>query len=126
MLIWRMLASVTGQVERIIRLLRMRRTMTLVTACAPPALIGALGMAHPSRLTAHNAELWQAIHIALLPLFPLLALGPWIVARAVHPALARVVAVFGFIYAICYTALDILSGMAAGALRQEQHERGAS
>lgn len=97
----------------------MRRTMTLVLLAVglPPLLLAALGTTHPASLDVASAARWRDLHIVLLPLFPLLALGPWLVARrTARPGLAWVVAALGYVFAAFYTALDVLAGIGAGAL----------
>jgi len=56
----------------------------------------------------------------LLPLFPLLAVGPWLVARSVEPVYGRITLVLGYLYACFYSALDVLAGIAAGALKHDR------
>jgi hypothetical protein len=84
---------------------------TVVAVLVPPVLIGMVGTTHPPHLTQDASAYWRDLHIVLLPLFPLLAIGPWLVARAVEP-------VYGF--ACFYSALDILAGIAAGALKNDR------
>lgn len=91
----------------------------LIAVVVPPALIGVLGTMHPAHLTLDDSLLWRNLHVALLPLLPLLALGPWLVARSVDVRLGRVVFLLGFVYATFYTALDVLAGIGAGGLKHE-------
>lgn len=56
----------------------------------------------------------------LLPLFPLLAVGPWLVARSIEPVYGRITLVLGYVFACFYSALDILAGIAAGALKYDR------
>ena len=56
----------------------------------------------------------------LLPLFPLLAVGPWLVARSIEPVYGRITLVLGYLYACFYSALDVLAGIAAGALKHDR------
>jgi hypothetical protein len=104
----------------------MRRPATsdLLWVVVPPLLLAGLGLAHPMDLTPDSAGWWRNLHVVLLPIFPLLAAAPWIVVRDEHRALRWLVAVLGFTYAVCYTALDVLAGIGAGALQAAgaQHE----
>jgi len=97
----------------------MRRpwAIEVLAVTGPPVLLAGLGLIHPSDLTDDSAATWRNLHIALLPIFPLLALGPWIVVRREHRLLRWAVVVLGFVYAIFYTALDVLAGIGAGALQ---------
>ncbi|MFI6781091.1 hypothetical protein [Micromonospora sp. NPDC050276] len=72
-----------------------------------------VGLTHPMLLTPASAEHWWDLHVWLLPVFPLLALGPWLTVRvaAGGRALLVAVAVLGYAYAVCYTALDVLAGV---------------
>lgn len=55
--------------------------------------------------------------MALLPVFPLLGLAPWLVARHAGRALSWLTALLGYTYAVFYTALDVLAGIGTGAVR---------
>ncbi|MDT5013864.1 MAG: hypothetical protein QOD39_24, partial [Mycobacterium sp.] len=74
----------------------------------PPVLIGLIGITHPAHLTFGASGYWRNLHVVLLPLFPLLALGPWLATRAIDRTYAWVALVLGFVYACFYTALDVL------------------
>jgi len=89
----------------------------LVVVAGPPLLLAGFGLVHPMDLTADSAARWRDLHIALLPIFPLLALGPWTIVRGEHPAVRWAVGLLGFAYAVFYTALDVLAGIAAGSLK---------
>lgn len=93
------------------------RTMTLVAVAVPHLVVAMIGLTHPARLTVESAHHWQMMHTVLLPLFPLLALGPWLVARAVDASSGVVVGVIAFVYACFYTGLDILAGIGGGAIK---------
>jgi hypothetical protein len=95
-----------------------RRTGGAIAAVVlPPLALAIAGSVHPADLTAADALLWRNIHLVALWLFPLLGLAPWLVLREAHPRLAVVAAVLGGVYAVGYTALDVLAGIGAGALR---------
>lgn len=95
----------------------MHRQGTLVAVAGPHLLIAAIGLTHPALLTVETAHHWQVMHTVLLPLFPLLAIAPWLVARAVDAPSAVIVGVVAYVYACFYTALDILAGIAGGAIK---------
>lgn len=92
-----------------------RRTLALLVAL--PAIACALvGLTHPMDLTAASAEYWRNMHIVLIPIFPLIGLAPWLIARRAGVWFGRVGAALGYGFATFYTALDILAGVAGGAL----------
>jgi hypothetical protein len=98
---------------------RMSRTevFTWLAVAVPPVALAIVGTTHPMHLTAASAEYWRNLHIAILPVFPLLAFGPWLVIRGYDAFLTWVVGILGFIYAAFYTALDVLAGIGAGGLK---------
>jgi hypothetical protein len=99
--------------------MRTLRTVVLVTA-TPVALAG-VGLVHPHLLTPATADRWATLHIVLLPVFPLVALG-LVVPLWGRPGrdiagVATVVAWVGaFGYATFYTGLDTVAGVAAGTV----------
>ncbi|EFQ82202.1 hypothetical protein HMPREF0063_12726 [Aeromicrobium marinum DSM 15272] len=93
------------------------RYALLVAVTVPPLITAATGLTHPPVLTVEDAPHWQMMHTVLLPIFPLLALGPWLVAREVDRGLAVLVGVLGFVYACFYTSLDVLAGIGGGAIK---------
>jgi hypothetical protein len=93
------------------------RSLSLVTAA--PLLLALVGLVHPHGLSRETAGDWVRLHIALLPVFPLLAIGVltplWGRPRRDLAGLATVVAwVSAFAYAAFYTGLDAVAGIAAG------------
>ena len=94
------------------------RTAVLLLVGGPPLLLAALGLAHPAHLTASTADTWKNLHIVLLPVFPLLALAPWLLTRGEHRAVRWSAIALGYTFAALYTALDVLAGIGAGALQQ--------
>lgn len=96
---------------------RRTRPTVLVLAVSVPAIVAAvIGLTHPATLDASTAEHWRNLHIALIPVFPLIGLAPWLVARRGGLWLGRAGAVLGFGFAAFYTSLDLLAGVAGGAL----------
>lgn len=92
----------------------------LVLLLAGPTTLAAAGSTHPAHLTSSSASWWHAVHIVMLPLFPLLALNVWVLLRGVWSGvdggLASTARLLVFVYAAFYTALDVLAGIANGAL----------
>ena len=97
-----------------------RRALVLLVAL-PALLCAAVGLTHPPTLNASSAEYWRAIHIALIPVFPLIGLAPWLIARRAGPWFGRGAAALGYGFAVFYTSLDILAGVAGGALVASGH-----
>lgn len=93
---------------------------TAALAITPPVLIGLVGLTHPAHLTFDDSLWWRNLHVVLLPLFPLLALGPWLVARSIDRRFGWIALGLGFVYACFYTALDVLAGIGAGGLKHER------
>jgi hypothetical protein len=93
------------------------RKFTLVTAA--PLVLAAAGIAHPHGLSRSTAADWTQLHVALLPIFPLLTVGLlvplWHRPRPDLAGFATVMAWAGaFVYAAYYTGLDAVAGIAAG------------
>ncbi|WP_260470586.1 hypothetical protein [Streptomyces sp. RP5T] len=93
------------------------RNLALVTAA--PLVLAAAGITHPHGLSRSTAMHWTHLHVALLPIFPLLVIGLlvplWRRPRADLAGFATVAAWTGaFIYAAFYTGLDAVAGIAAG------------
>lgn len=89
----------------------------------PPLALAAAGLWHPIYLTNGSAMRWHDLHVVLLPVFPLLALGPWLLARRNRrfgAVLGWLAGLAGYVYAAFYGALDVLAGIGAGTL-QEHH-----
>ncbi len=97
-----------------------RRTLVLLVAL-PALLCGAIGLTHPANLTGGAAEYWRNMHIALIPIFPLIGVAPWLIARRAGVRFGRASALFGYGFAIFYTSLDLLAGVAGGALVASGH-----
>jgi hypothetical protein len=99
--------------------MRAVRTGLLVTA--GPILLAVAGLAHPGGLSAATADRWVHLHILLLPVFPLLALGFVVLLpgrpRAGVAGAATVIAWLGAaVYAAGYTGLDAVAGIGAGTV----------
>src|SRR4051794_26371334 len=99
----------------------MRRVRMGLLVAAGPLLLAVAGLAHPGGLSAATADRWVHLPIALLPVFPLLALG-LVVLLPGRPRLdvagvSTVIAWLGAaVYAAGYTGLDAVAGIAAGTV----------
>jgi hypothetical protein len=99
----------------------MRTLRTAVLVVPVPLALAAAGLVHPHLLTAATADRWATLHIVLLPVFPLLALGLvvplWGRPSRDAAGVATVTAwVCAFVYATFYTGLDTVAGVAAGTV----------
>ncbi|NGO41836.1 hypothetical protein [Streptomyces ureilyticus] len=104
------------------------RTIVFVTAA--PLLLAAAGLTHPHGLSRSTAADWTDLHIALLPVFPLLTIGLlvplWRRPRLDLTGVATVVAwVCAFVYAAFYTGLDAVAGIGAGTAVEHVAETAA-
>ncbi|MFF3889234.1 hypothetical protein [Streptomyces sp. NPDC001914] len=91
----------------------------IALATAAPLVLAVAGLAHPHGLFRSTASDWTRLHIALLPVFPLLTVGLLIpLWHRPRPNLAGVATVMAwtgaFGYAVFYTGLDAVAGIAAG------------
>jgi len=96
----------------------------LALFAAPGLALAVAGLFHPASLTASSADTWTLLHVVLLPVFPLLGLLVWWLLRGVPGPLAWAAKVAAFGFAAFYTALDVLAGIATGALARDAVERG--
>ena len=85
----------------------------MAAVAAPAVAIGLLGLAHPVFLTPATADRWQAVHLLLLPAFPLLGLSFWHLLRRDRGALGWLGRGAAFAYAVLYGALDAIAGVGA-------------
>lgn len=101
----------------------------LVLLLAGPLSLAVAGSFHPSPLSADSAEQWRVLHLVMLPLFPLLGVTIWVLVRQVRGGLDGALAwgarVLGYVYASFYTSLDVLAGIANGAVVQYGADTGA-
>lgn len=92
-----------------------------------PVSLAIAGLFHPSPLAPDSAEQWRMLHLVLLPLFPLLAVMLWTLLIGVRGGVDGLVAVAArvcaYVYAAFYTALDVLAGIANGAIVSYGAER---
>lgn len=96
----------------------MRRWMTVGAMALPAVVLAGLGLVHPHNLGTETATLWWRLHVVLLPLFPLLAVVLWVLLHGERGPVAWAARVAAYGYAVFYTALDVLAGIAAGYVVQ--------
>lgn len=102
---------------------RSRAALALLVAL-PALLIAALGLAHPVFLTPETAERWRLAHLALLPVFPLVAGSVWVLLRGEGGPAAWAARVLALAYAVLYGALDSIAGIGAPNQVIRTSERG--
>jgi hypothetical protein len=95
-------------------------------ATAAPALpgvaLGAAGLFHPHALGYATAERWMWVHVVGLFVFPMVGLALARVVQGRGDAAAWLVRLGGYLFATAYTALDVISGLAAGYVTLELGE----
>lgn len=84
----------------------------------PGLLLAAFGVVHPDGLHAGNAQWWATLHILLLPVFPLLAAAQWVLLAPAPPLLRWSGRLAAYGYAVLYTGLDAVAGIAAGTVEE--------
>lgn len=85
-------------------------------ATVPTTILVLATLIHPPRLDEASAETWRNLHFALLFVFPLVGLAPWIIARRAGRVYGWVAGFLGYGFATAYTGLDLLAGVGGGAL----------
>lgn len=91
-----------------------RRVGQVAAVALPGLVLAGLGLFHPRSLAPSTATGWWQLHVVLLPLFPLLAVVLWVLVRGEHGAFAWLARLAAYVYAVFYTGLDALAGIAAG------------
>ena len=85
----------------------------------PGVSLAVVGLFHPHHLTYATANTWFALHIPGLLVFPLVGLALALLVRGRRDALAWAVRLTAYGYAVFYSALDVISGIAAGYVTRE-------
>jgi hypothetical protein len=80
----------------------------------PGLALAAAGLFHPHHLTYDTSWRWYTVHLPGLLVFPLVGLALAELVRGRGDAVAWLVRVSAYVYATFYTALDVVSGIAAG------------
>ncbi|MEU5263075.1 hypothetical protein [Amycolatopsis sp. NPDC021455] len=88
---------------------------------APGLLLAGFGAVHPAYLDAATAGWWTALHVVLLPVFPLLAGAQWLLLASAPRALRWPGRLAAFAFAAFYGGLDAVAGIAAGTVVHAQH-----
>ena len=92
-----------------------RSPRAAAAAAALPGLgLAVVGLFHPDYLAYPTAERWMWVHVVGLFVFPLVGLALAWVVRGRRDVVAWLVRLGGYVFATAYTALDVVSGLAAG------------
>lgn len=91
-----------------------RRAATAALVALPGLALAAAGLAHPHLLTVASARDWWTLHVALLPVFPLIPAALLLLLRGDGSPLAWAARIAGYGFAVGYTALDAIDGIGAG------------
>ncbi len=105
---------------------RRRELVLVLLVVAPPLVLALAGLAHPMVLDPRTGHRWHTLHEVLLPIFPFLGLGPLVEVRDEALPVRVLAGLLGFVFAVYYTALDVLAGIGAGALQQAGNRPAAS
>ena len=100
----------------------MTPTRRAVLLALPALVLAVAGLFHPHHLTYDTSYRWFTLHVAGLLVFPLVGLALAGLVRGRTDAVAWAVRVTAYVYATFYSALDVISGIAAGYVT---HELGA-
>ena len=93
----------------------MSRRLAPVALVALPALaLAVAGLFHPHHLTYDTSWRWYTLHLPGLVVFPLVGASLAALVRGRSDSLAWAVRLAAYVYATFYTALDVISGVAAG------------
>ncbi len=71
-------------------------------------------MFHPVHLTYATSGTWWWLHVAGLFVFPLVGVALMVLVRGRRDPVALLVVLASYVYATAYSALDLISGVAAG------------
>ncbi len=97
----------------------MSRSLRVVLLALPGLALAVIGLFHPERLNHDTSWQWFAVHIPGLLVFPLVGLALAELVRGRSEAVAWVVRLAAYAYATFYSALDVISGIAAGYVTHE-------
>jgi len=99
-----------------------------VVLLGAPFLYLVLGLLHPMEdpVVGDDTDLWMTLHIGQLFLIGGLAYGLWLLVEGVEGRAAGITRALVLPYAIAYTTLDALAGIAAGSVIRSASELSAS
>ncbi len=90
------------------------RTVRATALALPGLALAAAGLLHPAHLTYATSRTWWLLHVLGMFVFPLVGVALMALFRGRRDPVAVLVVLASFGYAVAYTALDVISGLAAG------------
>ena len=97
----------------------MRRLAHPLLLALPALSLAVAGLLHPHHLTYDSSWRWFALHVPGLLVFPLVGAALAALVTGRRDAVSWAVRLAAYVYATCYTALDVISGIAAGYVTHE-------
>jgi hypothetical protein len=97
----------------------MRRLVLPCVLALPALALAVAGLFHPHHLTYDTSWRWYALHLPGLVVFPLVGVALAALVRTRTDPLACGIRLAAYVYATFYTALDVISGIAAGYVTHE-------
>ena len=99
--------------------MRRSEALTAVAFGLPGLSLAVAGVFHPHGLSYDSAQRWFLLHIAGLAVFPLVGVALAALMGRRRDVLAWAVRITAYLYATFYTALDVISGIAAGYVTRQ-------
>lgn len=96
-----------------------QRTRLAVLVALPGLALAVAGLFHPHSLSFATSDRWFGLHVAGLVVFPLVGAALAVLVRGRRDPVAWLVRAAAYTYATFYTALDVISGLAAGYVTRE-------
>jgi hypothetical protein len=90
-----------------------------VLLALPGLSLALAGLFHPHHLDYDTAQRWYLLHLPGLLVFPLVGAALAALVRGRTDAVAWLVRLTAYVYATCYTALDVVSGIGAGYVTRQ-------
>ena len=91
-----------------------KRLLGAAVLASPGLALGAAGLLHPMHLSFATSRTWWVLHVVGLFVFPLVGVALATLVRGRRDPLAVLAVLAAYVYATAYSALDVISGVAAG------------
>ncbi|MEP7092239.1 MAG: hypothetical protein ABI776_19205 [Nocardioidaceae bacterium] len=85
-----------------------------VLLALPGLVLAAAGTVHPMHLSYATSQAWWTLHVPGLFVFPLVGVALMALFQGRRDPVALVAVLLAFGYAVAYSALDVIDGIAAG------------
>jgi len=95
------------------------RSLAPLLLAAPALSLAVAGLFHPHHLSYDTSDWWFGVHLPGLVVFPLVGAALAVLVRGRRDPLAWFVRLAAYTYATFYSALDVVSGIAAGYVTYE-------